>query len=78
MTKYIGQGFAVIQNGRLDIRTVGPTWRSAAVNWLFTERGKPMYAWTTDAQIESIWHMEKVHAKGDPEILQVQIETGEQ
>lgn len=48
-------GFAIFSFGRLDVTTVSPTRRGAVVNWLVTSARRPIYAWTTDGEIEGLW-----------------------
>jgi hypothetical protein len=47
-------GWAVVVNGAIDIDTVSETRRAAIVNWL-VRNGRPVYIWTTDAEIERAW-----------------------
>lgn len=62
-------GFAILSFGRIEIATVSPRRRGALVNWLVTSGRIPIYAWTSDTEIESLWRT----TRGDHECLEVQI-----
>jgi hypothetical protein len=64
------EGFAVVNAGQIDVRTVSPTQRAAQVNWLFTH-GFPVFNYETDEQIEAHWK----RRKGAAEIVAVTIEV---
>lgn len=49
------EGYAVMREGKIDIRTVSPTRRAAIVNDLVVNCACPVFAKTTDAQIEDLW-----------------------
>lgn len=49
------KGFAVLSFGIIEIATVSPTRRGALVNWLVTTARRPIFAWTTDGEIEQHW-----------------------
>jgi hypothetical protein len=64
------KGYAVISFGVIEIATVSPTRRGALVNWLVTTARRPIYSWTTDAEIERHWR----ECKGsDHEAIEVDI-----
>lgn len=56
------QGFAVVFNDVIDVRTVSETRRAAIVNWLVVASGCMIYNRTTDQQIEWLWEKNKGHA----------------
>lgn len=49
-------GWAVIENGTINIRTVSDTRRAALVNWLIAEKRLMALNTATDDQIEAMWH----------------------
>jgi hypothetical protein len=49
------EGWAIIENGRINVRTVSPTRRAAIVNFLVVERGILVMDSATDEQIEQKW-----------------------
>lgn len=48
-------GWAIIEDIGIDVRSVSPTRRAAIVNWLVTRKGIMIYHTTTDEQIEAMW-----------------------
>lgn len=48
--------YGVVQNGRIDARTIGPTIRSAMVNILYLN-GYQVTNWWSDAQISHYWNI---------------------
>ncbi len=50
-------GYAIIEGGEIDVRTVSPTRRAAIVNWLVIHRSKMIYAAATDEEIEKLWEL---------------------
>ena len=56
------EAFAVIANGKIDVRTVSDTRRAAIVNWLVVDRGCPILRTDTDEQIEQLWEQEQGEA----------------
>jgi methyl coenzyme M reductase beta subunit len=53
------RGYAVIEQGQIDIRSVSPTRRAAIVNWLVTAKRLVATHNTTDEQIERAWQAHK-------------------
>ena len=51
----MNRAYAVAKNGEIDARTVGPTERSAKVNWLVTTAGIMVGAHWTDEAIDFAW-----------------------
>jgi hypothetical protein len=49
-------GWAVLDDGQINVRTVSDTRRAALVNWLVTERNILILAQTSDEAIEALWH----------------------
>lgn len=49
------KGYAVVQNGIINIKTVSPSRRAAIVNWLIVEHSIRIFQWTTDKDIETLW-----------------------
>ena len=49
------EAYAVIENDKIDVRTVSETRRAAIVNWLVVNRGVWISRTTTDEQIERFW-----------------------
>lgn len=49
------EAVAVIDGGKIDVRTVSPTSRAAKVNFLVVERLIMIFAWTTDDEIDELW-----------------------
>ena len=47
--------YAVVENEKIDVRTVSETRRAAIVNWLVVSRRIPIFLGTTDEEIEEIW-----------------------
>ena len=58
----MAEGYAVIENGKIDVRTVSLTNRAAIVNWLVVNHDHKIYSNTTDHQIETLWKIEKGNA----------------
>lgn len=54
MTK-AAEGWAVVSNGKINVRTVNPTRRGALVNWLVVEGKVMVYASDSDVTIENAW-----------------------
>ena len=48
-------GYAVIFDGKINVRTISDTRRAAIVNWLVVHGGCPILANTTDDEIEQLW-----------------------
>jgi hypothetical protein len=48
--------FAIKSFNKIDIRTVGPTRRSAITNWLVVTAGVMVYRHHNDQQIELLWN----------------------
>lgn len=48
-------GWAVIKNGKINVRTVSDTRRASLVNWLVTDGGVLVTAAWTDEMIEAAW-----------------------
>lgn len=63
--------------GGLDVRTVGPTRRSAIVNWLHLN-GIPMLATTTDEEIEYLWRFAREKADHKPYCIRVGVHASQQ
>ncbi len=55
MTIQTVDGYAVILDNKIDVKTVSPTRRAAKVNWLVVNMLCPIYTTTTDDQIEQMW-----------------------
>lgn len=68
-----GSGYAVVLDGKIDIRTVSPTVRAAKVNAMYLD-GIPLYASTTDATIEEMWRAwaTRKGAKLEPVLITVE------
>lgn len=49
-----GEGWGVVENDSIDMRTVGPTRRSAIVNWLWVH-GVHVTKQHTDQHIDAMW-----------------------
>ena len=47
--------WAVVERGAIDLRSVGPTRRSAIVNWLYTEKKVTILNTYNDELIEQTW-----------------------
>lgn len=73
MTGRTFSGWAVRTSHSFDMRTVGPTRRSAIVNWLVAGQYNPrpvmVLATTTDVQIERAW--ERRDAASGAEVVEV-------
>ncbi len=69
MTVKTVEGFAVVQNTVIDIKTVSPTRRAAIVNWIVTRKGAMIYQQTTDEEIEDLWERHR----GDACVMQVDV-----
>jgi hypothetical protein len=48
-------GWAVVKDGKIDVRTVCETRRAALVNWLVTEKRLFVTVFDVDEQIEHWW-----------------------
>jgi hypothetical protein len=48
-------GFAIKQDGSINVRTVSPTMQAAKINWLIVERGVMIRASEPDHHIEIAW-----------------------
>lgn len=55
-------GWAVIENGKIKVRTVSDTRRAAIANFLCTERHLLIEDWMSDGEIERIWCYERLGA----------------
>ena len=62
-------GWAVIENGEINVRSVSPTRRAAIVNFIATDRGVMHRARHTDALIEDVWQK----LKGDADVFEIRI-----
>ena len=51
----VAVGFAVVQGGVIDVRTVSPTRRGALVNWLVVAVGLAVRSDWSDYAIERAW-----------------------
>ena len=63
------EAYAVIENDKIDVRTVSPTRRAAIVNWLVVNRGCLILRTTTDEGIEDLWK----DAQGNATVAAVEI-----
>jgi hypothetical protein len=63
-------GWAVTVNGRINLRTVSDTRRSAMVNFLHT-KVRPIRNSMTNAEIEAIW--ERVHKAAHAKVVEVYV-----
>lgn len=63
------EGYAVIEDNKIEVRTVSPTRRAAIVNWLVVRKNCMIYLTTTDDQIEEMWE----NWSGDTYIASVDI-----
>lgn len=62
-------GFAAIDGGQINIKTVSDTRRAAMINWLVTERNVMIYNAMTDEHVERLWF----HFRGTADIEYVTI-----
>lgn len=76
MPLHTTNGWAVVDNDQINVRTVSPTRRAAIINWLVFEQGHRIYVSTPDDLIELAWEM----AKGSATVHEVVIgyDPGEQ
>ncbi|WP_029581970.1 hypothetical protein [Bradyrhizobium sp. URHD0069] len=65
-------GYAILSFGLIEVATVSPTRRGALVNWLVTTARRPIYAWTTDEEIERHWR-ESCGSRRDHDCIEVAI-----
>lgn len=49
------RGWAVVQDGKIMVRTVSPTRRAAIVNWLYTYGGRTVLDRHSDKEIDAMW-----------------------
>ena len=49
------KGWAVIEYGEINVRSISPTRRAAIVNWLCTEASAVLSNAATDIEIEELW-----------------------
>lgn len=63
------EGWAVIQDGKIDVRTISPTRRAAIVNWLVVRGRCWISTSTSDSQIEEYWRENRL----DHEVAEVAI-----
>ncbi len=66
------EGFGVVDDDGLDLRTVSPTERAAKINWLVTRAARRISSSTTDEQIETMWAEECRNALVRPVRVYVQ------
>ena len=72
MQNYHGEAWAVVDNrGRILVRTVSDTRRSAIINYLCTEAGMLATKFANDTQIEQAWEAKRGHA----DVMPVAINT---
>jgi hypothetical protein len=64
------EGYAIVQNNQIEVRTVSPTQRAAKVNWLCTH-GWVCFNHESDEQIDAHWN----RRKGKAELVAVKIEV---
>lgn len=72
MTKRPGTrmpGWAILHDGKLDIRTATAERRGAIINWLVVERGGLIRDSDSDAAIEALWQL----LKGEAEAVEIWI-----
>lgn len=62
-------GWAVIEDVGIDVRSVSPTRRAAIVNWLVTRGDRMVWPKTTDKEIEQMW----AEARGAAEVIPVKV-----
>lgn len=55
MTEITARGFAVVTDGKIDVRTVCPHIRGAVVNWLVTTGGIDLTNDVPDERIFAFW-----------------------
>lgn len=67
----MSQGWAVFQGGEIDLRTAGPTRRSAIINWLVVAAACPIMAGTSDAEIEALW--QRYAPRGNARVIEVNV-----
>jgi hypothetical protein len=67
-------GWAILDNGRINVATVSPNRRGAMVNWLLVVRQMLFANTAPDEVIEQIWWREH----GTAEIWMVRIESMKQ
>lgn len=68
----IAYGWAIIDNGEINVATISPTRRGALVNWLVVRANVFVRHDHTYAQIESMWDERRFDAKA--RVTDVQIE----
>lgn len=69
-----GNGYAVVVDGKVDIRTVSPTVRAAKVNAMFLS-GIPIFASTSDATIEEMWRSWAAPNRASLEAVLITVES---
>jgi hypothetical protein len=57
------EAWAVVEGGKINIRSVSPTRRAAIVNWLCTEVKMLALNTATDVDIERVWEANKGSAE---------------
>lgn len=69
MTEISARGFAVVMDGKIDMRTVYPHVRGAIVNWLGTTGGVTVTNHTSDNHIFALWDQRR----GDAQVQAVKV-----
>lgn len=70
-------GWAIVQDGHIDIRTVSAHPRAAKVNWLVTTARLMVYNSWTDELIESFWQKLSKDHEFKPKCVEVLITVKE-
>lgn len=72
----VATGWAVVEDGVINVRTVSPTRRAATINWLCVEAHHLVYGHFSDALIEQMWQDEvlAIGARRAVEVVEVNIE----
>jgi hypothetical protein len=69
------RGYAVVENGSIDMRTVSPTRRGAVVNWLVVRGGQMITNSMSDGEIEELWvHHHRAHGQINVHMVTVSVE----
>jgi hypothetical protein len=62
-------GYAIIEDGVIDVRTVAPTERAAKINWMLASKSIMTLDQARNADIEAVW----LRVKGAAECMPVTI-----
>lgn len=69
------QGWAVVDYGTINIKTVSGTRRAAIVNWLVVQKGEFITNAHSDEDIERLWEVKKNQGTSNADVVRVNVEV---